>query len=390
MGAWGEEPDTLRAVDITSSTITQWNVLDGQLERKVPIAEGRSGEFSSGRVQFAIVTAAEPQPEVLIHDAISGKRIQTVPKGPVDVACTAISPAGSKLAICGKTQQSLVVIDVLKNEVDIQWPDLKLLSLSWSPDGLRLAGVGIGQPNDGGDFLNAGWVYVFDIEKRKRVMKVQHGTNRVPATTVAWSPDGQRLVSGNINGLAEVWDVETNGRIANAKLHVARINAISWSPDGRRVASASDDGEISVWDPSNGEELLKLDYIQANLTHLKWSLDGHRLAAAAANGEIHLWDANGGFDYAESDNCYWEWFHEKLNYVVQRREKGKHEEALASFEQTINMSYLRDFAYAGRPNSMGSRPWLQHDVTTDVVTRGTMFHSVWPREGPGICRKGTR
>ncbi len=35
-------------------------------------------------------------------------------------------------------------------------------------------------------------------------------------------------------------------------------------------------------------------------------------------------------------------------------------------------------------------PRLFTDVTTDVVSRGTMFHSVWPREGLGICRKGTR
>lgn len=34
--------------------------------------------------------------------------------------------------------------------------------------------------------------------------------------------------------------------------------------------------------------------------------------------------------------------------------------------------------------SWDSRPRLYHDVTTDVVTRGTMFHSVWPREGPGM------
>ena len=76
---------------------------------------------------------------------------------------------------------------------------------------------------------------------------------------MTWSPDGQRLVSGDLNGLAEVWEVSTGRKVVSAHLHTARINALAWSPDGRRIASGSTDKTVRVWDPTHGEELLRFD-----------------------------------------------------------------------------------------------------------------------------------
>ncbi len=243
--AWGDKSETILSIGRSDDAISQWNVIDGQSLGKVPVTVGATGSFSSSRDELAIVTQTKEREEVFIHEALSGKRIQTIAKAPDNALHAALSVNGSKLALRG--DWSLKVIDVQKNEVDIDLPSIILNSLSWSPDGRYLAGTGQGEASDGGDLRYAGWVYVFDIEKRECVMKVQHGTHRVPATTVAWSNDGQWLASGNINGLVEVWDWQMSRRIANGKLHVARINAISWSPDGRRVASASADGEVSVW-----------------------------------------------------------------------------------------------------------------------------------------------
>src|SRR5262249_12740566 len=155
-----------------------------------------------------------------------------------------------------------------------------------------LAVVGRGEPSDGGDLGNAGWGHVLDIEKRERVLKLRHGTLRAHATAVTWSPDGERLVSGDFSGLTAVWEASTGHKVASAHLHRAMITALAWSPDGRRVASGSADGTTLIWDPKHGEELLKLGVAKSDVTQLAWSPNGRCLAAGTADGAIHLWDAS--------------------------------------------------------------------------------------------------
>lgn len=329
--AWSEEPDTLRSVGTADGMIRVWNIVSGQSLAKVPLAADSSGQFSIGRRLLGIVTAAETQPEVRIHDARSGEWIQTVTTGLVPVSFSAVSPNGSRLALT--SPWGLEVVDVPQNQVCFH-RDIYPNAPCWSPDGRLLAVAGHGEAGDGGDLQYAGWVYVFDVEKHECVMKVQHGTSRVKATAVTWSPEGKRLASGNINGLAEVWEVATGRRIVSAQLHTATIDALAWSPDGLRVASASGDGTVRVWDPASGEELLKLDASHAEVTHLRWSPDGRRLAAAAADGAIDVWDATAGYEYAQTDEYQTERVHKQLSHVTERWESGRHEEALAVFEQS--------------------------------------------------------
>jgi tetratricopeptide (TPR) repeat protein len=139
-----------------------------------------------------------------------------------------------------------------------------------------------------------------DTVKRERIWKLRHGTERFVATAVTWSPDGQRLVSGDVNGLAEVWEVSTGQKVVSAPLHTARITALAWSPDGRRIASGSMDKTVRIWDPTRGEELLRLDVPGADVTQCQWSPDGRRLAASGADGTILIWDASPGFQFLNS------------------------------------------------------------------------------------------
>jgi hypothetical protein len=141
---------------------------------------------------------------------------------------------------------------------------------------------------------------VFDTVKRERVWKLHHGDKPVGMTAVTWSLDGQRLVSGDRNGLVEVWDVSTGRKIVSAPLHTARINTLVCSPDGRRMASGSTDRTVRVWDPARGEELLRFDFPSAEVIQCRWSSDGRQLAAAGADGTILIWDASAGYHFLNS------------------------------------------------------------------------------------------
>jgi hypothetical protein len=233
---------------------------------------------------------------MLICDARTGQPAQTLQAMNPTAAC--FSSDARQLAVCH--WGDLDVVDLLRNEVVFRWKSVGIQDVSWSPNARLLAVVGSAEPSDAGWLALAGWVYVFDTVKRERAWKLHHGTKPVALTAVTWSLDGQRLVSGDNDGLAEVWDVSRGRKVVSAPLHTARINTLACSPDGRRMASGSTDRTVRVWDPARGEELLRLDVPNAEVTQCRWSPDGRLLAASGADGAILIWDASAGYDFLNS------------------------------------------------------------------------------------------
>ncbi|CAK0903482.1 unnamed protein product [Prorocentrum cordatum] len=77
---------------------------------------------------------------------------------------------------------------------------------------------------------------------------------------VALSPDGERVLTGSLDGLARVWHAggvaDGIGRdgtawelIAVLKAHSDAIWSVAWAPDGGRLLTGSADGVTHVWEP---------------------------------------------------------------------------------------------------------------------------------------------
>jgi WD40 repeat protein len=329
--AWGDEPDTLRAFDGQAGSVTVWDVATGRERGQTPVAGGRSGQFSPGGRLLAVAAAGDDPPRLLVCDARSGLPVQTV-KALVPKTAS-FSPDASRLAAANRN--TLEVIDLRRNEIQFRWTGIGVRAVSWSPDGRHVAVAGRGEESDGGTLAHAGWVQVFDPEQRRRVWKLRHGASRVEATAVTWSPDGGRLVSGDVNGLAEVWEMSTGRKAASAQLHTARIEALAWSPDGRRVASGSRDRTVRVWDPTGGEELLRFDVDDAEVTQLVWSPDGRRLAAACADGTVLVWDASAGYGFVNSEAYAREQARARWKEADELWDQGRKDDALALRVRTL-------------------------------------------------------
>ncbi len=74
---------------------------------------------------------------------------------------------------------------------------------------------------------------------------------------VSFSADGERVISGSVDGTVKAWDL-ANGRETFSVKHAGGVLAITLSPDGQRLASAGFDRTVRLWDAASGKEILGL------------------------------------------------------------------------------------------------------------------------------------
>ncbi|MCA8924623.1 MAG: protein kinase [Planctomycetes bacterium] len=105
------------------------------------------------------------------------------------------------------------------------------------------------------------------------------------ASLVAWSPLGDRVASLSWRGQLVLWDAKTGAVLAD----VAEAGrTLAWSPDGSRLVTGNrtPDARAQVFD-AHGAPLAALP---VPVERLAWSPDGSRIAALSASGGALLWD----------------------------------------------------------------------------------------------------
>lgn len=67
--------------------------------------------------------------------------------------------------------------------------------------------------------------------------------------SVAYSPDGRKIVSGSADHSIRVWDAGTGKAVCKSlEGHSGIIWSVAYSPNGRHIVSGSLDSTIRVWD----------------------------------------------------------------------------------------------------------------------------------------------
>ena len=126
-------------------------------------------------------------------------------------------------------------------------------------------------------------------------------TGAGPVNSVAFSPGGHTLASGNLDGTIRLWDVAdpAHPRPFGQPLTsggTAAVDSVAFSPDGHTLASGNLDGTIRLWDvadPAHPRPLSQPNTGGAGTAYvdsLAFSPDGRTLASGTADGTIWLWD----------------------------------------------------------------------------------------------------
>jgi WD40 repeat protein/DNA-binding SARP family transcriptional activator len=114
--------------------------------------------------------------------------------------------------------------------------ELDPISADFSPDGERAAIA-----------LQTGEVGVLDVSTAEWVRAPLDGHHST-AITVRYSPDGDTLVSGGLDGRVALWDGNTGALLGSVVASPNVATAAGFAPDGHTVVIASTDGTVARWD----------------------------------------------------------------------------------------------------------------------------------------------
>mgnify|MGYP001420737671 CR=1 FL=1 len=84
-------------------------------------------------------------------------------------------------------------------------------------------------------------------------------------------------------------DIESGKELASFSGHESELRGLAFSPNGKRLFTSDLDGEIKIWDVATGQELLSLRENGGETSVLASSPNGNVLAAAGDGGIIRLW-----------------------------------------------------------------------------------------------------
>ena len=79
-----------------------------------------------------------------------------------------------------------------------------------------------------------------------------------PVRQVAWSPNGQVIVTVTDNSTALLWDASTGTPIGEPLRHQDRVLCAAFRHDGKMVATGSQDNTARLWDAATGSPLSAL------------------------------------------------------------------------------------------------------------------------------------
>ncbi len=110
-------------------------------------------------------------------------------------------------------------------------------------------------------------------------------------TSLAFSPDGQKAISGSWDKTAMIWQFERPGPMLVLRSHIRTVSAVAFSPDGRLALTGSYDRTARLWSVTSGLELATYGSHQDVVGAVAFSPDGQQALTASAAGEVLSWRA---------------------------------------------------------------------------------------------------
>jgi WD40 repeat protein len=212
----------------------------------------------------------------------------------------AFSPDGSRLAVGAGveakrflTATQVKVLDVATGRelAVMQGGARPVKDLTFSPDGTRVA-ASVGARDARGLQVDAE-LWVWDAATGKKLLDIHR--SRATVDSLTFSPDGTRLAGCETPHLGKdppqrrVWDLNTGTEVL---AFAGAQGFLRFSPDGRRLATWGwGDSVVSIRDAATGEVVRELRGHPDRLVVATFSPDGRTVTTVGSAGRVSVWDA---------------------------------------------------------------------------------------------------
>ncbi|KAH8802341.1 quinon protein alcohol dehydrogenase-like superfamily, partial [Flagelloscypha sp. PMI_526] len=293
-----------------------WDAGSGKQLRKFDSHGGSVASIAFSPDSKRIVSGSHDG-SVKIWDAESGKQLWRLCGNGSRVNSVAFSP-DCKHVVSGSDDRSVWIWDTESGKQlwELNRNGYQVRSVTFSPDGKLVV---MGSPD--------GFGKVWDSESGKQLLELREkdvdlhiSTRSAPTTmittdsgkwvlttrrigienrnyrfvdagtSVAFSPDGKRIVSGSDDGFVRIWDTESGKRIQKCCVHASSINSVAFSPDGKCIVSGSDDKSVRVWNTKSRKQLQSLNGQGDKVGSVVFSPDGKRVLSGSYGGSVRVWD----------------------------------------------------------------------------------------------------
>jgi WD40 repeat protein len=142
---------------------------------------------------------------------------------------------------------------------------------------------------------------LWDLHTGKELRRLEGHSG--PVWTAAFSPNGRFALSGAgghqrdksgalvpLDPTVRLWDVSTGTEIRRFEGHEEVVISVAFSPDGRRILSGSGDRTVRLWDVSTGKEIRRFLGHQEGVVKVLFSPDGRRAFSGSRDNVVRIWE----------------------------------------------------------------------------------------------------
>jgi WD40 repeat protein/tRNA A-37 threonylcarbamoyl transferase component Bud32 len=213
---------------------------------------------------------------VRVWEVATGKSLFTLEKRNAAPNSVAFSPDGPWLAVTDNTRAT-IHDETGKEVVSFAGHGKPVIAVAFSPDGQRVVSAGLDRT-----------VRIWGASSAKEQHQLTIPPRAPQVVQLHFMTDGQHVILTDVSGGLKVWQLQSGKHI-----HVLQGagTPTALSRDGRQLAHIAEADSVRIVNPSTWREVFALRKHSGPITRIVYSPDDARIATASKDGTVKVWTA---------------------------------------------------------------------------------------------------